>query len=384
MEFLKKIFLFRGILQIFVLDKDELEVPSSACQHSGLSHSINQSYSCVGLTDGIDFSYSNQKLSNYGVSYKCVHPSLLAWFIFIQYFLLIKLFLPTLLTAMFSSTNLRVERESAQLWMFQRYEIVLEYEKRLPFSPPFTVFFYVFMILRSTWNKFRYLAQRCKICCTCFCLRHRKQNSLDTSILGSKLTSSGILNNTNSNQNANSGNNQQSNTSANSRPPANVFNYWRNIGNLISYLKSSFFNDKFYLLIAQKYSNDLEKESNESKQKKLDTNLTKVRIDLGTQKNSLQRLNDRVINLEQVISQNQSYLEQIRNLLTQKDSKTGLINRKKPNYIHILSRESPYLNTNIPRFFVYEKLVSWDCSFDLYDPPFISLGFETFKVFFFI
>ena len=46
------------------------------------------------------------------------------------------------------------------------------------------------------------------------------------------------------------------------------------------------------------------------------------------------------------------------------------LDRKKKNYIHILSRESPYIFTNIPRFFVYEKLVPWDCAYDLYDVRF--------------
>ena len=99
-EFIKKTFLFRGILQIFVLDKDELETPSADCLKSGLSNHINQTYQCVDLTQGIDFSYTKETLSHYGVNYKCVQPSLFAWFIFIQYFFLIKLFLPTLLVAM--------------------------------------------------------------------------------------------------------------------------------------------------------------------------------------------------------------------------------------------------------------------------------------------
>ena len=141
-----------------------------------------------------------------------------------------------------------------------------------------------------------------------------------------------------------------------------MFNYWRNI--------------------AQKYSYELEKEQIEKKKhKKVDNTLNKVQSDLGTQKKSMQRLNARVINLEQSLQTSQSYLEQIKNLLTTKESKNGLADRKLSNYIHILSRESPYLNTNIPRFFIYEKLVSWDCQIDLYDPPFISLPAETFKVY---
>ncbi len=141
----------------------------------------------------------------------------------------------------------------------------------------------------------------------------------------------------------------------------NVFNYWRNL--------------------AQGYYNDLEKQDSEnSKIKKLDNTLKNVRTDIITQKKSIQRLNDRVIGLQQSLQSNQSYLEQIKNLLVQTDSKKGLIDRKLTNYIHILSRESPYLNTNLPRFFVNNKLVPWEVSIDLYDPPFVSFPVEYFRI----
>lgn len=58
-EFIKKTFLFRGILQIFVLDKDELETPSKDCIASGLSNHINQTYQCADLTDGKIYFYSS-------------------------------------------------------------------------------------------------------------------------------------------------------------------------------------------------------------------------------------------------------------------------------------------------------------------------------------
>ncbi len=108
--------------------------------------------------------------------------------------------------------------------------------------------------------------------------------------------------------------------------------------------------------------------------------MNKVREDLSSQKKSLQRLNDRVISLEKAFIQSQSYLETIKNILTQKTSKSTLFDRKKSNYIHILSRESPYIFTNVTRFFVYEKLVPWECAYDVYDPAFISLSNEVLKV----
>lgn len=53
-EFLKKTFILRGVFQIFMLDKDELDTPSGECTASGLSNHINRPYQCFDLTQGID------------------------------------------------------------------------------------------------------------------------------------------------------------------------------------------------------------------------------------------------------------------------------------------------------------------------------------------
>ena len=142
---------------------------------------------------------------------------------------------------------------------------------------------------------------------------------------------------------------------------ADAYNYWRNI--------------------AQNYMNNLEKDTTDnSKFKKMDTLLSKIRSDLSNQKQSMQRLNFRVINLEQSIQSSQSYLEHIKNSIDSRVSKKGLYDRRLASYIHILARESPYINTNIARFFIYEKLVPWECTIDLYDPPFCSFQADNFKV----
>lgn len=127
----------------------------------------------------MDFSYSYSKLNDYGVNYKCVQPSLFSWFILIQYFFLIKLFLPNLLTALFANTIVKTELQTLQIWMFQRYEIVIEYENRLPVGPPLTIICYLFMSIRKAWLNIKHLCQTCKICCGCFCFKHYKENTDD-------------------------------------------------------------------------------------------------------------------------------------------------------------------------------------------------------------
>ena len=84
LELLKKVVLFRGFMQLFVADKLDLERTTEDCARTGLSHMINRTYTCVNLTDGIDFIYDYKKLESYGVSYKCNYQSVMAWMILIQ------------------------------------------------------------------------------------------------------------------------------------------------------------------------------------------------------------------------------------------------------------------------------------------------------------
>ncbi len=133
------------------------------CKSTNLSHKATKLYSCVNLTDGPDVRYSSDKLKQYGISYKCNNQSSMAWVILIQYFILVKLFLrKSLLTAMFSATGQRISAQSEQVWMFQRYEIVLDYENMLTFPPPFTFISYIIMFIQWLWHQ-----------CTC-CWRKSK------------------------------------------------------------------------------------------------------------------------------------------------------------------------------------------------------------------
>jgi hypothetical protein len=51
----------------------------------------------------------------HGIKHNCPYPSVVGWAILIQYLLLVKLFLTTLLTAMFSHTKAKVDAESDQI-----------------------------------------------------------------------------------------------------------------------------------------------------------------------------------------------------------------------------------------------------------------------------
>lgn len=301
------------------------------------------------------------------MSYKCNYLSLTAWFILIQYFLLIKLFLPTLLTAMFSTTGQLVSQKSEQLWMYQRYEIVMEYEKRLVFAPPFTIIVYVYQLIKLIVSKIYSLVILKLVAVSC-CKTKRKA-SYDLQKTGE--TADGKSDHGHYYHDLPLVSNPAktaSNESLNKQAKATVATLEASTHTIKKENHENIKTVTYWSNLAQDYMEELKKETQEkSIQKQMETNINKIREDLGSQKKAMQRLNDRVISLEKALINNQSYLEQIKNLVSQKTSKSGLSDRKKKSFIHILSRESPYVFTNIPRFFVYEKLVPWECSFDLYD-----------------
>jgi hypothetical protein len=76
---------------------------------------------------------------------------------------------------------------------------------------------------------------------------------------------------------------------------------------------------------------------------------------MDVQQKSLRQINDRVVTLEKLMVDSHILLEKIRATI-QQDDKSLPENQK---FIHILSRESPYIYTNEQRFPVTEKHIPW-------------------------
>ena len=55
----------------------------------------------------------------------------------------------------FSLTGARVQSQSEQIWMYNRYEIVMEYAKRPRLPPPFVVISYISKFQYDHKNRFR-------------------------------------------------------------------------------------------------------------------------------------------------------------------------------------------------------------------------------------
>ncbi|CAF4200889.1 unnamed protein product, partial [Rotaria sordida] len=107
-------------------------------------------------------------------------------------------------------------------------------------------------------------------------------------------------------------------------------------------------------------------------QEKLD-NLSKCSInmqkDIDILRKSLRHVSDRVLTSEKLLIDAQILLEKIHSIIKQEDKSLPVYQK----FIHMLSRESPYIYTYEARFPVTERHIPWKASFDLYDPTVISL-----------
>ncbi|CAF4398176.1 unnamed protein product [Rotaria socialis] len=107
-------------------------------------------------------------------------------------------------------------------------------------------------------------------------------------------------------------------------------------------------------------------------QEKLDcltNSVTNIQKDMDVQRKSVRQINDRVVSLEKLMVDSHILLEKIRSAIHQEDRSLPECRK----FIHMLSRESPYIYTNRARFPVTERHIHWEVPFDLYDPAIITL-----------
>ncbi len=83
--------------------------------------------------------------------------------------------------------------------------------------------------------------------------------------------------------------------------------------------------------------------------------VTNVQKDMDVQRKSLRQINDRVVTLEKLMIDSHILLEKIRATIQQEDKSLP----ESQKFIHILSRESPYIYTNEARFPVTERYIPW-------------------------
>lgn len=58
----------------------------------------------------------------------------------------------TLLSALFAATALKISPEADDIWKYQRYNLVVDFDNRLPVCAPFSIFYYFYRIVKWIYD----------------------------------------------------------------------------------------------------------------------------------------------------------------------------------------------------------------------------------------
>ncbi|CAF3796253.1 unnamed protein product, partial [Rotaria sp. Silwood1] len=366
LDFFTRTFIFRGLMALFTSEMADFKKQPYPCSLNATSPREKE-YACLRLSHGLSFSYDNMHTYHrYGIPLPtCNRPSWIAWFLLIQYFFLAKLFLTRLLTAMFGLTGARVQSQSEQIWMYNRYEIVMEYAKRPRLPPPFVVLSYIIMLINS---------------CSRRCILKAKEysDSRSSATCQSRRQSS-----------ATETDNHGDNKDGSKKPPTEIIQDHSLLGRCLSCKPCKTVTDNEEKRTNKKNRNTEDSEANlywkykaqeyyaktqeadkvQEKLNNLSNCVTNIQKDIDGRQKALRQINDRVGSLDRLLIDSHILLEKIRSTIEQGDKSLP----EAEKFVHILSRESPYIYTNESRFPVTERHIPWKVQFDLYDPTVISL-----------
>jgi hypothetical protein len=118
-------------------------------------------------------------------------------------------------------------------------------------------------------------------------------------------------------------------------------------------------------IASEYYDSQENKVSNESLQRLQWERIQVNSEEMEYEKKVLRQLKGKISETERAVRQSLVYLESIKHLTSKK---YGIESGHKKNKGHIISRHSPYPNTDVQRFPVPDKYVSWDVLWINYDP----------------
>ncbi|CAF1217287.1 unnamed protein product [Rotaria sordida] len=368
LDLFAKTFVFRGLMALFSTDMSDLKREHYSCSINR-TDPIEKENICLRLSHGLSYNYDNiYAYQRYGIeSPKCNQPSWIAWVFLIQYFFLCKLFLTSLLTAMFRLTGATVQKQSEQIWMYNRYAIVMEYAKRPRLPPPFVFISYIGMLITSCSRHCILKVKEYSDKKSSAAHRIRTQSSTTTTDNHDEYTHDSIdpsaeiiqdrsligrCLNCKPCKTVTENQKKKSNMTNHNTQDSQANLYWK-------YKAKEFF-DKTQE--ADKVQVDLDNLSN---------CVTNIEKDMNVQRISFRQINDRIGSLDRLMIDRHILIEKIRSKI-QQDKSLPELNK----FAHILSRESPYIYTYEPRFPVTERYIPWKVQFYLYDPTIISLPKE--------
>ncbi|CAF1271729.1 unnamed protein product [Rotaria sordida] len=389
LDLFTKAFVFRGLMALFTTDMADLKNPHQSCSIN-VTSGIDRKYACLRLSHGPSFKYDRLSTYNrYGISSpECNQTSWIAWFLLIQYFFLAKRFLISLLTAMFSLTGARIQSQSEKIWMYNRYEIMIEYTKRPRLPPPLIVISYIGMLISKAgqcmfkWKE--YLDKKSTQQARLQLSSHNVGG--DSGYGASSATPLAVdMSNTSNNVNLNTDDliDDSSSVSIENRSLVGRLLNCKPCRQMINHEKTKNQNAElhwvdnetsFYWEYKAKefFAKTVETEKVQERLENLSKSVTDGKQDMNAVRKSLRQINDRIFSLEKMVTDSHILLEKLHATIYQKDKPLP----KSQKYSHVLSRESPYIYTNEARFSVTEKYIPWTRQFDLYDPTLITLPKE--------
>lgn len=251
------------------------------------------------------------------------------YFFTIQYFVILKLIMTTLLYALFAATAAKLETDS--IWKYQRYILVVDFASRLPLPSPLSIFCYAYYIL-----KWFIRTTSCYYCIRWF--KNRKRGDAVDAFDGPGGGESKY----------------------NMKLSEDDFNFWRHL--------------------ARNYSKkQADKEEESDLQKKQWEQIQTIYEEIEYEKRILRQLKGRIIEIERMNLTTHVLLENIKHLSSlnrlEMDTAHGVPSSRiiAPTVTykhghHVLSRQSPYPGTRVARIPVPDKFVPWEVTWFDYDP----------------
>ncbi|KAI0978967.1 hypothetical protein GJ496_004428 [Pomphorhynchus laevis] len=147
----------RSFLAMFLTEKADLENnPASTCVPPDPDSKIcvEQSSGASSIANIGKFTPNTLVYTMRNLTPSCPTPTFRGWIFTLQHFILMKLFLMTMLYAMFNNSSLSIAKYSSLVWMFKRYENVMAFKTTSTLPPPLTIFYYLaslYKYLRKNW-----------------------------------------------------------------------------------------------------------------------------------------------------------------------------------------------------------------------------------------
>lgn len=257
----------------------------------------------------------------------CANESIFNYAVVVPYLYNAKLIFSTLLFAMFAVTCHRVEKAALEIWKYQRYGMIVDFEQRMVLPPPLGVFCYIYYIARWAIGNIYHTLRRCCRDSSC-CKRDFQGHKPAISIVKFRR--------------------------------AGDYNHWKDCIN--------------------SYVDEEQKEKDEQNRAKSQSDCLSMLMEEVQQHRQLSRqLTDRIVHLESFFTSNCLLLEEMKHMIKGLDPKAQALQQTSKSMIHIAARQSPYPKTSIRRFPVFDKYVPWDTQYETYDPAYYTRPAEEFS-----